>query len=76
MIIKKGKYNSSTEGLVDAVMVTIGTSVMGIANLNGTPYSFYGDKDFIETKDGSIIFPKVTDHFAQELLEMTIRFKD
>lgn len=72
-----GKYNSSTQGLLDAVWIEIDKSGRGISNFSGTFYEFSNAKDFVNQKDDneSTVFPKVTDFFGQELLEMNIKFK-
>jgi len=71
-----GKYKSETSGLVDAVWMKTSTSGMGMADLNGTPYTFYAEREFIETAKESRFIPKITDYFSQELKQMTITFKE
>lgn len=77
----KGIYKSATNGDCEAVWVEInGNSGMGTANFNGTAYNFYSKQDFVEKielieKVESNVFPKVTDFFNQDLLEMTVKFK-
>jgi hypothetical protein len=79
--VLKGIYKSATNGDCEAVWVEISHSTgQGIADFNGTPYSFYSRSDFMEKiemveKETSKVFPKVTDFFNQELSEMTIKFK-
>lgn len=79
MRILKGKYNSATQGLIDAIYVELDSgSQVGISNLGGTIHYFYNRIELVnpvELEAKSAIFPKVTDHFSQELLEMTIKFK-
>lgn len=80
MKILKGKHNSATQGLIDAVFIELDSGAqMGIANLGGTLHYFYNRSEFVNPTElveaKSAIFPKVTDHFSQELLEMTIKFK-
>ena len=85
MKVIKGKYRSASAGLVDAVLVQIDLSNYTIvANLGGIAYTSIAMGDFIREFDDfkeekavpvSTVFPKVTDFFNQELLEMTIKFK-
>lgn len=75
MKVLNGKYRSETKGMVNAVWVQLESSAVGVADLGGFYYSFSNKGDFVEEVDRSSIFPKVTDHFGQELLEMTIKFK-
>lgn len=79
--VLKGVYKSATNGDLEAVWVEISlNNGQGIADFNGTSYCFYSRSDFVEKiemieKENSKVFPKVTDFFNQELLEMTVKFK-
>jgi len=73
MKVIQGKYKSETLGMVEAIWVDIG---IGIANFNGTHYTFYSKNDFHPEEEKSTVFPKVTDFFNQPIKEMTITFKD
>lgn len=78
MKILKGKYQSLSENRrLDAVGIELSSgSFIGIADFSGTAYTFYSRSELIDVElEQSKIFPKVTDYFGQELLEMTIKFK-
>lgn len=79
--VSKGVYRSATNGDCQSVWVEVNNvSGYGVADFNGTAYVFYTRSDFVEKcemveKLESKVFPKVTDFFNQELLEMTVKFK-
>jgi hypothetical protein len=77
LTVKKGTYKSETKGSCEAVLIELNGESLCIADLSGCLYTSYGKGSFTEIlkEESSIIFPKVTDFFSQELLELTVKFK-
>jgi hypothetical protein len=75
--VKKGIYSSETKGKCDAVLIDLNGESICIADLGGCLYTSYGKGSFFENRkeESSLVFPRVTDLFSQELLELTVKFK-
>lgn len=77
LTVKKGTYKSETKGSCEAVLIDLNGESLCISDLGGCLYTAYGKGSFVENpkEESSVIFPKVTDFFSQELLELTVKFK-
>jgi hypothetical protein len=75
--VKKGTYNSETKGKCEAVLIDLNGESLCISDLGGCLYTAYGKGSFTENlkEEPSVILPRVTDFFSQELLELTVKFK-